>query len=207
MAACLQRQTWLLYHELAGLRTKLFILFANALIVGSLFWNIDENSTSSAFSKSSIAFFSIAFVGWLQFSELVPAIGGRSTIERQRVFAFYRPSAVVLSRAIMDLPLVFVMVAVFAVPFYFLARLDVDVSKFWIYFLFVYLVSLSLTTMYRMLAAFSETIDDAIRWVNIGRLDEAKAPQGQLEPTIADECQCCVSCSFTVATSSHATRS
>lgn len=42
--------------------------------------------------------------------------------------------------------------------------LDVDVSKFFIYFLFIYCSTLCVTAMYRMFAALSPTIDDAVRF-------------------------------------------
>ncbi|KAH7175291.1 ABC-2 type transporter [Dactylonectria macrodidyma] len=165
--ACLHRQTWLLYHERSSLYTKLFIILSISIIVGSHFVDIDADATSSAFSKSSMAFFGIAFVGWLQFAELMPAIVGRVTLQRQREFAFCRPSAIVLARAILDLPILLVMVVSLSIPFYFLARFDIDVGKFFIFTLFVYVVSFSLTTLFRMFAAFSTTVDDAIRLVGV----------------------------------------
>jgi ATP-binding cassette subfamily G (WHITE) protein 2 (SNQ2) len=47
---------------------------------------------------------------------------------------------------------------------YFMTGLDVDVSKFFIYFLFIYCSTLCVTAMYRMFAALSPTIDDAVRF-------------------------------------------
>lgn len=165
--ACLRRQTWLFYHERSSFYTKLTIIILISLVVGSLFNEIDGDATSSAFSKSSMAFFAVAFVGWMQFAELLPAITGRTTMERQRAFAFYRPSAVVLARSILDLPVLLLLTLPFCIAFYFMARFDVDVSKFFIFTLFVYLVSLSLTYLFRMFAAFSSTVDDAIRFVGV----------------------------------------
>jgi hypothetical protein len=48
-----------------------------------------------------------------------------------------------------------------------LAELDVDASKFWIYFLFIYLTTLCITSLYRMFAALSPAIDDAVRFSGI----------------------------------------
>jgi len=50
---------------------------------------------------------------------------------------------------------------------YFLAGLDVDVSKFFIYFLFIYVSTLCITSLYRMFAALSPAIDDAVRFSGI----------------------------------------
>ena len=45
-----------------------------------------------------------------------------------------------------------------------MTNLDRDPSKFFIYLLFVYTTTLCVTAMYRMLAALSSTIDDAVRF-------------------------------------------
>ena len=50
---------------------------------------------------------------------------------------------------------------------YFLTGLDVDVSKFWIYFLFIYTTTICITALYRMFAALSPAIDDAVRFSGI----------------------------------------
>lgn len=51
---------------------------------------------------------------------------------------------------------------------YFMTELDVVASKFFIYTLFVYFMTLCLTAMYRMFAALSPTIDDAVRFAGTG---------------------------------------
>jgi hypothetical protein len=51
---------------------------------------------------------------------------------------------------------------------YFMTELDVTASKFWIYLLFVYTTTLCITSLYRMFAALSPTIDDAVRFSGIG---------------------------------------
>jgi len=50
---------------------------------------------------------------------------------------------------------------------YFMTGLDVDVSKFFIYFLFIYITTFCVTSLYRMFAALSPTIDDAVRFAGI----------------------------------------
>lgn len=50
---------------------------------------------------------------------------------------------------------------------YFLQELDVDAGKFFIYFLFIYTTTICITALYRMFAALSPTIDDAVRFSGI----------------------------------------
>ncbi|KAK8217419.1 ATP-binding cassette transporter snq2 [Zalaria obscura] len=164
--ACTQREFWLLFGDSTTLWTKVFIIISNGLIVGSLFYGQPMN-TEGAFSRGGSLFFSILFLGWLQLTELMKAVSGRSVVARHKDYAFYRPSAVSAARVVADFPVILVQVCIFAVIMYFMTNLDVDVSKFWIFFLFIYVNTITITALYRMFAALSPTIDDAVRFSGI----------------------------------------
>ncbi|PBP22087.1 hypothetical protein BUE80_DR007074 [Diplocarpon rosae] len=164
--ACTQRELWLTLGDRTTLYTKFFIILSNGLIVGSLFYGQPSN-TSGAFSRGGTLFFSILFLGWLQLSELMKAVSGRTIISRHQEYAFYRPSAVVVARVLQDLPMLLIQVIPFSIIMYFLTGLDVDVSKFFIYFLFIYITTICITALYRMFAALSPAIDDAVRFSGI----------------------------------------
>ncbi|KAI4123600.1 MAG: hypothetical protein LQ338_005192 [Usnochroma carphineum] len=161
--ACTTREFWLVFGDRPTLYTKFFIIISNGLIVGSLFYN-QPNNTEGTFTRGGTIFFSILFLGWLQLTELMKAVSGRVVIARHKDYAFYRPSAVALARVLADFPLIIVQVIVFGVLMYFMTNLDVDVSKFFIYELFVYVTTICITALYRMFAALSPTIDDAVRF-------------------------------------------
>ncbi|TVY85139.1 ABC transporter G family member [Lachnellula suecica] len=161
--ACTKREFWLTWGDKTTLYTKFFIIISNGLIVGSLFYG-QSTDTEGAFSRGGTLFFSILFLGWLQLSELMKAVSGRTIIARHNDYAFYRPSAVVVARVVQDIPLILAQVIPFSLIMYFLTGLDVDVSKFWIYFLFTYISTICITALYRMFAALSPAIDDAVRF-------------------------------------------
>ena len=161
--ACTRREFWLYWGDKTEMKTKAFIITTMALVVGSLFYGQSLN-TSGAFSRGSSLIFSSLFLGWLQLSELMKAVSGRTIIERHRSYAFYRPSAVVISRVVLDLPVLLVEVIVFSIVMYFMVGLDLSASKFFIYMLLVYTNVISLTALYRMFAAVSPTLDDAVRF-------------------------------------------
>ena len=164
--ACFLREFWLLMGDTKTLYTKFFIIISIALIVGSLFYGQPQD-TAGAFSRGGTLFFSIVFLGWLQLTELMKAVSGRVVMDRQREYAFYTKSAVTLARVLLDLPFILTMVIPFTIIVYFLTQLDVSVSKFFIYALFVYTNTIVLTALYRMFAALSPTIDDAVRFAGI----------------------------------------
>jgi ATP-binding cassette subfamily G (WHITE) protein 2 (SNQ2) len=161
--ACTQREFWLTWGDKTTLYTKFFIIISNALIVGSLFYG-QSLGTSGAFSRGGSLFFSILFLGWLQLSELMKAVSGRDVVKRHEDFAFYHPSAVSIARVLQDFPLLLAQVIPFAIIMYFMQGLDVDPAKFFIYFLFIYTTTFCITALYRMFAALSPTIDDAVRF-------------------------------------------
>lgn len=166
VAACTKRQLWLFWGDKTSLYTKFFIIITNALIVSSMFYG-QSLDTSGAFSRGGTLFFSILFLGWLQLTELMPAVSGRAIIQRHKDYAFYRPSAVAIARVVVDFPVIFTMVVIFTLIVYFMTGLDVDASKFFIYALFVYTTTFCITSMYRMFASLSPTIDDAVRFSGI----------------------------------------
>ncbi|KAL1793092.1 hypothetical protein ACET3X_008074 [Alternaria dauci] len=166
VVACTQREFWLTWGDQTTLYTKFFIIISNGLIVGSLFYG-QALDTSGAFTRGGSGFFSILFLGWLQLSELMKAVSGRNVVKRHEDYAFYRPSAVAIARVVQDFPLLLAQVIPFSIIMYFMTGLDVDVSKFFIYFLFIYITTFCVTSLYRMFAALSPTIDDAVRFAGL----------------------------------------
>lgn len=164
--ACTQREFWLTWGDKTTLYTKFFIIISNSLIVGSLFYG-QPLDTDGAFSRGGTVFFSILFLGWLQLTELMKAVSGRTIIARHKDYAFYRPSAVVIGRIVQDFPLLLAQVVPFSIVMYFLTGLDVEAGKFFIYMLFIYLNTICITALYRMFASLSPTIDDAVRFSGI----------------------------------------
>ncbi|KAJ9660864.1 ATP-binding cassette transporter snq2 [Coniosporium apollinis] len=164
--ACTLREFWLIFGDRTTLITKFFIIISNGLIVGSLFYG-QPLTTEGAFSRGGSLFFSILFLGWLQLSELMKAVSGREVVLRHKDYAFYRPSAVSIARVVTDLPMLLIQVIIFSIIMYFMTNLDIDVSKFWVYLLFVYTTTICITALYRMFAALSPEIDTAVRFSGI----------------------------------------
>jgi len=89
VAACVQREVWLLAGDRTTALTKVFVIIANGLIVGSLFYG-ESLDTSGAFSRGGAIFFSILFLGWLQLTELIKAVSGRAVVARHHDYALYK---------------------------------------------------------------------------------------------------------------------
>ncbi|KAI1840569.1 hypothetical protein JX266_013233 [Neoarthrinium moseri] len=161
--ACARRELWLVAADKTELYTKYFTIISNGLIVSSMLYR-SPASTDGVFLRSGVAFFSIVFLGWLQLTELIKAVSGRVVIARHHEYGFYRPSAVSFARALVDIPLLLPQVVLFGVIVYFMTGLDLVPAKFFTYLLLSYTTTICFTTMYRMMAAISHTMDDAVRF-------------------------------------------
>lgn len=163
VAACVRREFWLIMGDKTALYTKYFSIITNALVVSSMFYG-QPLDTGGAFSRCGAIFFSLFFFSWVQLAELMPAVQGRTIGARHFEYAFYRPSAVAIARFIIDIPSILCMVVPFSLIMYFMTGLDLSVSKFFIFFLFVYSTTFCVTSMFRMFASLSPSFDDAIRF-------------------------------------------
>ncbi|KAK4157423.1 hypothetical protein C8A00DRAFT_11755 [Chaetomidium leptoderma] len=161
--ACARRELWLIAGNRTELYSKYFTIISNGLIVGSLFYD-SPASTDGGFLRGGALFFSVVFLGWLQLAELMKAVSGRGIVARHKEYAFYRPSAVTLARALVDLPVLIFQVITFGILIYFMTGLDLHPGKFFIQLLFMYVTTFCITSMYRMLASMSPSMDDAVRF-------------------------------------------
>lgn len=145
------------------LYVKLFTIISVSFMISSLFYNQPYDS-EGVFTRGGILLFACLFNGWLQLSESFEAVAGRPMLSRHRQFAFHRPSAVVLARALVDIPFLLVQCFLSSIIIYFLANLRRNAGAFFIFYVYCFLSSYSLTALYRMCAAFSPGFNEAIRF-------------------------------------------
>ena len=72
----------------------------------------------------------------------------------------YRPSAVAFARVLIDLPLIAFQHVVFILPFYFLARLQIDAGKFFFFYLTLFLSTVNFSNLLRAFAYYVSSLDD-----------------------------------------------
>lgn len=163
IVSCIWRQLLVKWGARGDLYVKLFTIISVSFMISSLFYNQSYDS-QGVFTRGGILLFACLFNGWLQLSESFEAVAGRPMLSRHRQFAFYRPSAVVLARALVDIPFLLVQCFLSSIIIYFLANLRRDAGAFWIFYVYCFLSSYSLTALYRMCAAFSPGFNEAIRF-------------------------------------------
>jgi len=161
--ACAARQLLVKWSQREDQYVKLFTIVSISLMISSMFFN-QPNETISVYSKGGVMLFGGLFNGWLQLSEAIEAVSGRIVIQKHKTFGFHRPSAMVLARGLIDIPLLLLQCFLTSIILYFMANLRRDAGAFFIFYLYTFLSAYNLTALYRLLSALSPTFNEAIRF-------------------------------------------
>lgn len=161
--ACIWRQLLIRWGSREDMQIKLFTIVSISFIIGALFYGEAYDSTG-VFTRGGVILFLCLFNGWLQLSEGFEAVAGRPMLARHRQFAFHRPSAVIIARAIVDVPFLLVQCFLTTIIVWGIAGLRRDAGAFFIYLVYVFLSAYNLTALYRCIAAFSATFLEAVRF-------------------------------------------
>ena len=137
-----------------------------ALIVGSIYYGTPE-TTQSFFAKGSAIFYATLLNALMAITEINTLYEQRPIVEKQKSYALYHPFTEALAGVISDLPVKLVSAVVFNVIFYFLAGLRYEATAFLIYFAMVWLSMLSMSCIYRTLAASTKTVTQAMAMAGV----------------------------------------
>ncbi|PWW73362.1 hypothetical protein C7212DRAFT_235753 [Tuber magnatum] len=171
----LPRQIWYLtkrdfqlrLQDKIAMSSRFFNTLVLALIIGSLFLGTNRTSRGT-FTIGGTLFFNIVVIGWMQMYEAIDMTVGRSITSKHTTFAFYRPSALVLAKTLVDLPILMVQCSLYTIVLYFMASLEANAGKFFLNLLFVFTCTVCLTAFNRAVGAFSKDLNVAIRTAFFG---------------------------------------
>ncbi|PWY91900.1 ABC transporter [Aspergillus sclerotioniger CBS 115572] len=157
-----QRQFLIMYGDKQTLIGKWAMLTFQALIIGSLFYNLPPTS-AGVFTRGGVMFYVLLFNALLAMAELTSLFWSRPIMLKHKSFSFYRPSAYALAQVVVDAPIVFVQVTIFELIVYFMSNLSRTASQFFINFLFVFILTMTMYSFFRTIGALSASLDVATR--------------------------------------------
>ncbi|RFN45159.1 ABC transporter cdr4 [Fusarium flagelliforme] len=160
-ALCARRATQQLWNDKASTLTTLIGEIVIALVVGSVFYGTPETS-DAFFSYGSVLFFSVLLNVLMSITDTYNLYKGRSVVRKQALYGFYRPSAEALASVLVDIPVKLVVGTCFNIILYFLSGLATTASKFFIFFLFVFVATLAMSMVFRTIAAATGTLPQAM---------------------------------------------
>ena len=164
--ACTDRQAKVMLGDPQALVGKWGGIFFQAVIVGSLFYNLPPTA-QGVFPRGGVLFFMLLFNALLALAELTAAFESRPILLKHKSFSFYRPAAYALAQTFIDIPLVLVQVFIFDIVVYFMANLQRTASQFFISLLLLWILTMTMYAFFRAIGALSGSLDVATRVTGI----------------------------------------
>lgn len=134
---------------------------AQALIIGSIYFGTPA-STGSFFAKGAVLFFAVLLSALQSIVEINTLYAQRPIVAKHKSYAYYHPFAEALAGIVADLPIKFCVTTVFNIILYFLAGLRTEAAQFFVFFLFNFMASLTMSAIFRCTAAITKTISAAL---------------------------------------------
>lgn len=152
------------FERIIGDRNYLISQFVSvvvqSLVIGSLFYNIPL-TTIGSFSRGSLTFFSILFFTFLSLADM-PASFQRQPVVRKHVqLHFYYNWVETLATNFFDCCSKFILVVIFTIILYFLAHLQYNAARFFIFLLFLSVYNFCMVSLFALTALIAPTLSMA----------------------------------------------
>ncbi|KAK3044522.1 hypothetical protein LTS18_001042, partial [Coniosporium uncinatum] len=141
--------------------TQLFGNLAMALIIGSVFYNLQPN-TGSFFARSALLFFAILMNAFGSALEILTLYAQRPIVEKHTKYALYHPSAEAFASMLTDMPYKILNAIIFNLALYFLSNLRREPGAFFFFLLISFTLTLSMSMIFRTIASVSRTLSQAM---------------------------------------------
>ncbi|KAF4618528.1 hypothetical protein D9613_009700 [Agrocybe pediades] len=131
---------------------NLFSFLFQSLIMGSVFLNAPE-ATSAYFSRGGILFFALLFSALTTMAEIPALYAQRPIVLRHEKAALYHPFVEALALTLVDVPISFLTTTVFGIVLYFMTGLQRSAGQFFLFFLFLFVMTITMKAWFRGIAA------------------------------------------------------
>ncbi|KAI1373115.1 ABC-2 type transporter-domain-containing protein [Hypoxylon crocopeplum] len=135
--------------------------FCMALIIGSVFYNLQDN-TSSFFQRGALLFFACLMNAFASALEILTLYAQRPIVEKHSRYALYHPSAEAVASMLCDMPYKVVNAIVFNITLYFLTNLRREPGAFFFFLLITFFTVLAMSMIFRTIASASRTLSQAM---------------------------------------------
>jgi len=135
--------------------------FIMALILGSVFFNLKPD-TSSFYSRGALLFFAVLLNAFSSALEILTLYAQRPIVEKQARYAMYHPFAEAVASMLCDMPYKLLNTVTFNVTLYFMTNLRRTPGAFFTFILFSLATTLTMSMIFRTIAASSRTLSQAL---------------------------------------------
>ncbi|RGP59878.1 ATP-binding cassette, subfamily g white, member 2, pdr [Fusarium sporotrichioides] len=135
--------------------------FVMALIIGSVFYNLD-NTSSSFFQRGALLFFAVLMNAFASALEILALYAQRPIVEKHSRYALYHPSAEAIASMLCDLPYKVANTIVFNITLYFMTNLKREPGAFFFFILMSFVVVLVMSMIFRTIASATRSLFQAL---------------------------------------------
>ncbi|KAK4057054.1 Multidrug resistance protein [Microbotryomycetes sp. JL221] len=141
--------------------TQLFGNFIMALIVSSVFFNLQQ-TTTSFFQRGALLFFAILLSAFGSALEILTLYAQRPIVEKHTRYALYHPAAEAFASMFCDLPYKITNAIIFSLTLYFMTNLRREPGRFFFFLLISFELTLCMSMIFRTIASASRTLTQAL---------------------------------------------
>ncbi|KAI4739562.1 hypothetical protein E4T50_09973 [Aureobasidium sp. EXF-12298] len=141
--------------------TQLIGNFIMALVIGSLFFNLDDG-TDSFYSRGALLFFAILMNAFGSALEILTLYAQRPIVEKHSRYALYHPSAEAFASMLTDMPYKIMNAIIFNLTLYFMTNLRREPGAFFFFLLVSFFLTLTMSMLFRTIASVSRTLSQAM---------------------------------------------
>ncbi|KIK61032.1 hypothetical protein GYMLUDRAFT_166677 [Collybiopsis luxurians FD-317 M1] len=150
--AVMRRRVQILIGNSTATFFNLFSFIFQGIIVGTVFVQIPD-STSAYFSRGGVLFFALLFCALSSMAELPSLFAQRPIIHRQKQAGMYHPFIESVALTLVDIPITLLNSVVFGILIYFIVGLQTSASQFFVFFLFLFTMTVTMKAWFRAIAA------------------------------------------------------
>ncbi|KIW94662.1 uncharacterized protein Z519_04639 [Cladophialophora bantiana CBS 173.52] len=135
--------------------------FAISLVLGSVFYDLPF-STASISSRGTLLYFAILFNALNSALEIFSLYEQRPVVEKQARYALYHPISEAIASVITAMPSKLISTFAFNVPLYFMSNLRREAGAFFIFLLFGFTCTLTMSMIFRTIGQSTRTVYQAL---------------------------------------------
>ncbi|KAI0888526.1 ABC-2 type transporter-domain-containing protein [Annulohypoxylon maeteangense] len=135
--------------------------FVMSLIIGSVFYNLQDNS-SSFYQRGALLFFACLMNAFSSALEILTLYAQRPIVEKHSRYALYHPSAEAVASMLVDMPYKVVNSIVFNISLYFMTNLRREPGAFFFFLLITFFTVMVMSMIFRTIASASRTLSQAM---------------------------------------------
>ncbi|KAI9708054.1 MAG: hypothetical protein M1820_004258 [Bogoriella megaspora] len=140
---------------------QLFANFLMALVIGSVFYNL-QSDTASFYYRGSLLFFAILLNAFGSALEILTLYAQRPIVEKHSQYALYHASTEAVASMLTDMPYKICNAIIFNTTLYFMANLRREPGPYFFFLLTSFTLTLTMSMFFRLIASVSRTLSQAM---------------------------------------------